>query len=900
MALQAEYTTFTLDNMGRFLCNTLQEASDSTNVSVGGRTRGFDVIIVGGGTFGSVMAHKLFMDDKWRSHRILVLEEGPFVLPEHEQNMPFGAASPNWVVPWVPDPASQPALNFTGLINAVGGRSLKWGGWSPELLHNATDDEMHNWPATTIADLQSRYFLEASEQIGVNWSNDFIYGPLHTAMREQLAAGFASAAPPVNAMQPADLPDHPAIRIFQRDHGGALPTADQLRDWLGLPASSTMTVDEMRDLLKLEAPLAVQSVTDPGQFPFNKFSGVPLLTKAARVASGEADGVGAEPDARKRVMVVGGCHVVELITETKADNWVHVTGVRAVDKSGEHVIPLAANPEGGESVVIIALGTIETTRVALTTFQQSLAGRAAQRIGSNLIAHLRSNLTIRIPREALDVVVPDPLLKSLQVSAVFVKGKANIGGQPRYFHLQITASGLTKLGNDSEAELFKKIPDIDQLQAMKQSTDTHVVITIRGIGEMSPGNPDSRIELAKFDFDAAGRPKAFVTLGNANQDVAAGPLSGSAQTQNDARLWEEMDRCSDQIALLFANNMPFDILASANRTIHMPANATAANLKSAFPYKLRRDFLGTTHHEAGTMRQSDLPANGVTNEFGRVHDVSNCYVAGPMQFPTLGSPNPMLTSVALCRRTADMLTGSVLPKPPVLPLEPGFTALFDGTGKTFSQWQRVSPNDSNGFALIDGEIVTYGGGDFGLLYYAFKPFDDYTLKLQFRMFDPNNENSGVFIRFRDPLQDPTAVILGRMVANGDAGRPNKAWTAVHSGFEVQIDDNARPDGKRKHRTGAIYTIPAGDPGEPSWQNYNPPPPMVPGKWYEYEIAVHGNNIVVKMRNVDDNTPFVQTTQYTNTDADRGIASIGGQPVSYIGIQSYPFSPFAFRHIRIGP
>ena len=51
--------------------------------------------------------------------------------------------------------------------------------------------------------------------------------------------------------------------------------------------------------------------------------------------------------------------------------------------------------------VVIALGTVETTRVALTTFQQSLAGRAAQRMGTNLIAHLRSNLTIRVPRAAI-------------------------------------------------------------------------------------------------------------------------------------------------------------------------------------------------------------------------------------------------------------------------------------------------------------------------------------------------------------------------------------------------------------------------------------------------------------------------------------------------------------------
>src|SRR5215813_5114709 len=49
--LQSEPTSFTLDNMGRFLCNTLQEALGSLAQTVGGRRRDFDVIVIGGGTF---------------------------------------------------------------------------------------------------------------------------------------------------------------------------------------------------------------------------------------------------------------------------------------------------------------------------------------------------------------------------------------------------------------------------------------------------------------------------------------------------------------------------------------------------------------------------------------------------------------------------------------------------------------------------------------------------------------------------------------------------------------------------------------------------------------------------------------------------------------------------------
>src|SRR5215204_6351092 len=99
--LSSETTTFTLDNMGRYLCNTLQEALDSTGQTVAGKRRDFDVIVVGGGSFGSVVANGLFMRDPTRSRRILVLEQGPFVLPEHVQNLPFLGGDPGLRVPWV-------------------------------------------------------------------------------------------------------------------------------------------------------------------------------------------------------------------------------------------------------------------------------------------------------------------------------------------------------------------------------------------------------------------------------------------------------------------------------------------------------------------------------------------------------------------------------------------------------------------------------------------------------------------------------------------------------------------------------------------------------------------------------------------------------------------------------
>lgn len=103
--LTSQETAFTLDNQGRFLCNTLQEALDSAAV-----------------------AQRLFQNDPTHSRRILVLEAGPFVLPEHVQNTNYLGGMPDMRAPWL----SHAALDYKGLLFAIGGRSLSWGGWSPE------------------------------------------------------------------------------------------------------------------------------------------------------------------------------------------------------------------------------------------------------------------------------------------------------------------------------------------------------------------------------------------------------------------------------------------------------------------------------------------------------------------------------------------------------------------------------------------------------------------------------------------------------------------------------------------------------------------------------------------------------------------------------------------------
>src|SRR2546422_9740122 len=77
-----ESTTFTIDALGRYICNGLDEVRQS--VSNGGRP--FDVIVIGGGSFGAIVAERVLFADATRSHRVLILEADccspPLRLPE--------------------------------------------------------------------------------------------------------------------------------------------------------------------------------------------------------------------------------------------------------------------------------------------------------------------------------------------------------------------------------------------------------------------------------------------------------------------------------------------------------------------------------------------------------------------------------------------------------------------------------------------------------------------------------------------------------------------------------------------------------------------------------------------------------------------------------------------------
>src|SRR5262249_24193721 len=650
---------------------------------------------------------------------------------------------------------------FPGLAYALGGRSLFFGGWSPQLLASELPT---SWPAAVINDLNGPlaggapgYFAQAAAQIGTDVTNDFIFGPLHEALRAQLKQG-------IDAGNVTD----------------AIPLAQLPLNLIGIPAAQS-------DLFKLEAPLAVQaSPPRAGFFPFNKFSSAPLIIEIAGAAKTESGG----SDSRKRLMVVPDCHVMRLITDG-AGPIRRIVGVET--NRGTVLVP-------EEAAVVIALGTIESARLAAS----SLPGLAdGQRSGAHLMLHLRSNLTIRVPRAAIAGL--DPAVNELQASALFVKGRHDHADHLfGHFHLQVTAAGLATPSTDSEAELFKKIPDIDTISNFHNINDQQVVITMRGIGEILPNNATTHVTLSG-DVDENGMPRAFVSV---------------HPSAEDSQLWDAMDQAAEGVAPVFANGRPYEVLVGgAFQPVAAGQSALTVSTRQS-----RRDGLGTTHHEAGTLNMGDDPVVSVTNADARFHHVPNLFSAGPCLFPTVGSPNPILTGTALARRLADHLATPFAP-------DAGFTALFDGA--SLQHWDmstiRNQPGRDNpgSFVVSNGALLSTPGTDIGFLWHDQPTPPDFVLKLEWRRWQ-EDANSGVFICFPNPET---------------RDYHNHSFLGVDFGFEVQIDQPAAPDGLPIHKTAAIYGLQG--PNNPGALPVNPI-----GDWNVFEITVQGQTYKVALNSVE--------------------------------------------------
>src|SRR5713101_4363105 len=393
--VDVQQTAFSHDVLGRWMCGTWSEVSNN-----GGDP--FDVVVIGAGMFGGYIADKLNRYGENIGLRVLVVEAGSFLLPTHVQNLPrlgLGGPGEQVVANNAQDPGPQNLVwghpwhsnqAFPGLAYCVGGRSIFWGGWSPRLTPADLGPRpagQVSWPSDAATYLNANYRAVETE-MGVFPTDDFISG------KSELVKGLRARFEAV--MDPKLVED---------------------------------------------APLAVQAqapISAPGLFAFDKYSSAYLLFDAIRQDI-EKHWRG-NIDAWRRLMLLPRAQVVRLTTSGN-----RVTEIELLVNDQQQFLrpPLLS----ADCTVVLAASTIESTRLALDSLPAPATG--GNRMGSNLMAHLRSDITARIRRSAILSTPPS----ELEIAALLVRGATT---DEHEYHLQVTASA----GGGSDDNLFAAIPDL--------------------------------------------------------------------------------------------------------------------------------------------------------------------------------------------------------------------------------------------------------------------------------------------------------------------------------------------------------------------------------------------------------------------------------------------------------
>lgn len=530
-------------------------------------TRQFDAVIIGAGMFGSYCAEKIYALGEGSGLKVLVLKAGPFVIPTHVQNLPnIGLDVPDPLFP-----ANDPGVS----------RDLVWG---------------MPWRGN-VPFIGQPYCVGGKSLYWGGWCPRL------------LSSDLAEWPPTVATYMTNNYP------ILEEQTGVSTATSfiqGPLSDLLKERASSAIGTVATIDAIE-EPPLAVEGQSPAsGLFSFDKYSSTTLLIEASRDASNQ-------PDSQRRLFVVPNAHVTRIHTAGGA-----ACSIDAVVNGTLQSLPISPN-----CPVILALGTIESTRLALVSFPTSPGNPAGELMGRNLMAHWRSNIFVRINRNGFD---PSNILPpAVQTAALLVRG-STVQGK---FHLQVTASA-DRLGN-SDALLFRMIPDIDLLDAtLANQTADSISIGFRGASQLfgdqttSIPNPSGRwINLSPHESDEFGVPRAYVQL---------------TTTPDEDSLADAMETAILALANELAGRNPADIQVTSQD----------------------RDGLGTTYHEAGTLWMGTDPVTSVTDSNGRFHHVANAYCADQSLFVTVGSVNPTLTGLVLARKVAEaavaLATGA--PSPP--------------------------------------------------------------------------------------------------------------------------------------------------------------------------------------------------------------------------------------------
>lgn len=785
--------------------------------------------------YGAYCAAKLYRDSRavgGKALRILVLEAGPFLVHEHGQNIPdLGLKNPFrpvldtfaadaqrprdlvWGIGW------RSNAGFPGTAYCVGGKSLFWGGWCPRLR----DNDLQQWPE------EVRKYLVDPPEFASNFPNR-LSSPGQNSVYEEVEFEIGVKPPDDFVFDPVAGGNEPpgAIGLNEALEERLKAALQVLRGGAGTPLADPEP-----------PPIAVQTQSFvSGVFSPDKYSSLTLLISALRNARGQSD-------AQSGLFLVPNAHVSKLVIPNIAKDGASPAGyaISGVDFFAEGKRQfLSVKPT---CTVVLALGCIESTRLALESFPTAATRDDGDEVmGRNLMAHLRFDFQFSVDRQTFRTWVQNNtgkvLRDELQTASFHLQGDTPDGR----FHLQVYATG--DASGNPEGLLYRMIPDAEVARRLASAQDpTKINLVFRACGEMKADRNAKVHQAGTSWIDLASAADRDATFDHARAFV-------HYEDQASAGIWARMRNAC--IAL--------------SQEIGATGPAPPED----------RHEVGSTWHDSGTLFMGTDPNQSVTDVNGHFHHIANAACVDQALFPTVGSANPVLTGLCLSRKVAEAVVGRFTSEPELTAADitteqnDGFEFLLPGGNA--AKWKPNAPKFiANRPALLPGGTILEVHGDAGpgvLFYDDANLFRNFELRLQWKAFlEPGTgditANSGIFLRAPQPPVDLT-----------DANFYDKA-------IEVQIDDTGYDFPKRRfrsslHRTGAVYNV---APARKRVQKILSTDGTA-GFWNSFRITAQGKNIRVELN---------------GSLVSEGAVAQGLDVPGRIALQ-YHFGKVQFRAIRV--
>ncbi|CAM9531167.1 unnamed protein product [Chrysoparadoxa australica] len=390
----------------------------------------YDLVVIGSGFCGFAVVHQALKKNP--EAKILMIERGPFFLPEHFQNLPVPyqrtLSGKSETFPWTVAHSTATGRNGTvtwahGMVPFFGGRSTAWSAWCPV----PTDDEMAGWPEETIA----------SARLYMNESLDLLN------------------------VQAADMVDSTRDESHKACVQDLRPVYDQLQKKVQDLLLQATEAEEgaLRDKgVNRTEPAPLASSGGNSGVDFKKFSVPgPLLELATRY-----------PDS---LHIACNCVVTSIVQQVYEGAAYEATAYEATAlETSRGVVALK------DAQLVLAMGVFPATTLVTNSFPE-----LSVRFGKRYSAHFITSIVARVPRADYDDA--DGKLGPLEIGACYVAGVAETKNEQ--FHIQLSVIADTNPAKN-EAKALRYMPDVVATASKEQlaKSENYVIFVCACLGEM--------------------------------------------------------------------------------------------------------------------------------------------------------------------------------------------------------------------------------------------------------------------------------------------------------------------------------------------------------------------------------------------------------------------------------